>query len=165
MRYAVSFAISVVCLTTGTLVTFDRISLTALAATHVDSIASPPVAETLPTRGVVTPPVPTELDYARFAEADQVWRETYARQYSIDELRARGDGKRTARDSVQDRVYQYVQASQRHLAIIELERWVSKHQTDTDLLLSLARLLTEEGRSDDAIRRYRQILALHPRGE
>lgn len=164
MRYALYFAISVVCLTTGTVVTFDRLSLDTLSTTRIDSIAPLPVADTLPTRGVYTPPVPTVLDYARFAEADQAWRHTYARQYSLDELRARGDGKRSARDSVQDRVFQYMQSSQRRRAILELEHWVSKHPADTDMLLPLARLLAEDGRGDDAIRRYRQILALQSRG-
>ena len=78
---------------------------------------------------------------------------------------ARGDGKRTARDSVQDRVFAYVRAGQRPRAIADLERWVAAHPTDDQLLLSLARLLAEEGRSNDAIGRYRQILALHRRNQ
>jgi tetratricopeptide (TPR) repeat protein len=163
MRYAVLFALSVICLTTGTLVTFDHISVVAPPA-QVDTLARP-TADTLPTPEVVTPVVPTSADYARFADADRQWRDKNARQYTVAELRARGDGKRTARDSVQDRVFRLVQDNERDQAISELERWVSAHPTDSDLLLSLARLLSEAGRSDAAIGRYRQILALHRRGE
>lgn len=163
MRYALCFALSIVGLTAAALATFDHISITAAASAPVDSLAQPS-ADTLPTPGVVTPPSPTAADYARFADSDQIWRDTYARPYTVAELRARGDGRRTSRDSVQDRTFRFVQAGQRARAIVELERWVRSHPSDRELLLSLARLLSEEGRSDDAIGRYRQILALH-RGE
>lgn len=163
MRYAVLFTLCALCLTAGTLVTFDRISVTGLAV-RADTTQRP-YADTVPSAGVVTPVEPTTADYARFASEDRAWREKNARVYSLNELRARGDGKRTARDSVQDRVFRLVQDNQRRRAISELERWVAAHPTDTDLLLSLARLLSEDGRSDAAIGRYRQILALHRRGE
>jgi tetratricopeptide (TPR) repeat protein len=163
MRYALLFALSVIFLTTGAVVTFDHISDVGVAPV-VDTLARP-TADTLPTPEVVTPVTPTAADYARFAEADRQWRDKNARQYTVAELRARGDGKRTARDSVQDRVFRLVQDNERGQAIAELERWVSAHPTDSDLLLSLARLLSEAGRSDAAIGRYRQILALHRRGE
>lgn len=164
MRYALLFALSVIGLTAGALLTFNHISVTSLSTVAVDS-SGQPAADTLPTPGVVTPVVPTTADYARYATADQVWRDTFARPYTLAELRARGDGKRTARDSVQDRVYSYVRAGQRPRAIADLERWVAAHPTDDQLLLSLARLLAEEGRSNDAIGRYRQILALHRRSK
>ncbi|HEY9225723.1 MAG TPA: tetratricopeptide repeat protein [Gemmatimonadaceae bacterium] len=165
MRYALFFACSIICLTTGALVTFDHISVLGIATVRADTVTPQPVADTLPTTEVATPAVPTDLDYARFAADDAAWRAQYARQYTLAELRARGDGKRSARDSVQDRVFEYVRANQRPRAIAELERWVSAHPGDADLLLSLARLLTEDGRSDDAVKRYRQILALRQRGE
>jgi hypothetical protein len=164
MRYALLFALSVIGLTAGALLTFNHISVTSLSTVAVDS-SGQPAADTLPTPGVVTPVAPTTADYARYATADQVWRDTFARPYTLAELRARGDGKRTARDSVQDRVYSYVRAGQRPRAIADLERWVAAHPTDDQLLLSLARLLAEEGRSNDAIGRYRQILALHRRSQ
>jgi len=66
---------------------------------------------------------------------------------------------------VQDRVFALMQGGQRRLAIGELERWVAKHPGDRELLLSLARLLTEDGRSDAAIARYRQLLSLRRAGE
>lgn len=163
MRYAFLFALSAIFLTAGALFTFDRISLTGVPV-HADTLARP-FADTLPTLGVATPANPTAADYARFADADREWREKNARQYTLAELRARGDGKRTARDSVQDRVFHFVQNNQRREAISELERWVKAHPTDSDLLLSLARLLSEDGRADAAVGRYRQILALRRRGE
>ena len=117
-------------------------------------------ADTLPSPGVATPAVPTAADYARFAKADSAWRQTYARRYTLAELRARGDGRRSARDSVQDRVFRYARSGQHARAIAELEGWVGGHPRDRELLLSLARLLAESGQNDAAIRRYRQLLAL-----
>lgn len=163
MRYELSFALCIVVLTAAALATFNHIS-GPNDPVPVDA-TSKPSADTLPTPGVVTPAAPTKADYARYADADQVWRESFAHQYTIAELRDHGDGRRTPRDSVQDRAYKFVQNGQRRLAITELERWVKTHPGDGDALLSLARLLNEEGRSDDAIGRYRQLLALHPRGE
>lgn len=164
MRYALLFACSVVFLTAGTLVTFNHITIAGLTVTLPDT-TRPLAVNALPTPEVATPITPTAADYARFADDDRAWRRTHARQYTIAELRARGDGKRTPRDSVQDRVFAFVRSDQRDRAIDELERWVARHPTDRELLLSLARLLSEQGRSDAAIGRYRQILALHPRGE
>jgi len=164
MRYALLFACSVVCLTAGTLVTFNHITIAGLTVVLPDT-SKVPVADTLPALQVATPLTPTAADYARFADDDREWRRTHARQYTIAELRARGDGKRTPRDSVQDRVFAFVRSDQPDRAINELERWVSAHPTDRELLLSLARLLSEQGRSDAAVGRYRQVLALRPRGE
>jgi len=141
------------------MLTFDRLSIAGVNVARADSLAGP-TADTLPTPQVATPVNPSAADYARFAEADRAWREKNARQFTVPELRVIGDGRRTSRDSVQDRVFQYVRSNQRARAIAELERWVTSHPTDGELLLSLARLLSEEGRSGDAVGRYRQILAL-----
>jgi Flp pilus assembly protein TadD len=159
MRYAVYFGLSVLCLTTGALLTFDHISVSGVPVQRVDSLAAP-MADTLPSPEVATPAVPTAADYRRFAAADSAWRQKYAHQYTLAELRARGDGRRSPRDSVQDRVFRYVRSGQRGRAIAELERWLGGHPRDRELLLSLARLLAESGQSDAAIRRYRQLLAL-----
>src|SRR6478672_10544966 len=132
MRYAFLFAFSVLCLTAGTVVTFDHMSVTTAASLVADTRPQP-TADTLPAPEAVTPAVPTAADYARFADADRTWREKYARPYTLAELRARGDGKRTARDSVQDRVFRYTKADQRQRAIVELERWVAMHPDDSDL--------------------------------
>ena len=159
MRYAVYFALSVVCLMTGALLTFDHISVSGVPVVRVDSLAAP-TADTLPSPEVATPAMPTAADYARYAEADRAWRQKYAREYTLSELRARGDGRRSPRDSVEDRVFRYTRSGQRSRAIAELERWLGSHPRDRELLLSLARLLAESGQSDAAIRRYRQLLAL-----
>jgi tetratricopeptide (TPR) repeat protein len=154
----------VVCLTVGAVFTFDQISVVGATVIRPNPLAAP-TADTLPGQEVATPAAPTPADYARFAAADSIWRARFAPPITIAELRARGDGKRTARELVQDRVFEYVKAQQRGQAIKELESWVRGHPEDSELLLALARLLNEEGRSLEAIGRYRQVLALTNKGE
>ena len=76
----------------------------------------------------------------------------------LAELRARGDGRRSARDSVEDRVFEYSRRGRRDLATREMERWVARHPNDRAMLLALARLLNEQGRTDESIARYQQLL-------
>ena len=64
---------------------------------------------------------------------------------------------------MQDRVFKLTRRGDRAGAITELERWVNAHPRDEDSLLALARLLNETGRTNDAVARYREILALHAR--
>ena len=161
MRYALFFALAIVGLTAVVVLTFDRISANTLAPRPV---ATAP-ADTLPTPVVSTPVTPTARDYERYAAADKAWREKHARFYGIEELRARGDGKRSAREAMQDQVYTYMKRGDRTRAIAELERWVRAHRRDRESLLSLARLLNESGRTNEAIVRYRQVLALQGRSE
>ena len=162
MRYALFFALALVALTAVVVVTFDRISAPSLAT---PSPAVSAAADTVTVARVATPLAPSLEDYERYANADSVWRARHARPYSVSELRARGDGKRTARQSMQDRVYASMKRGDRASAIAQLERWVRGHPRDAESLLSLARLLNETGRTDDAIARYRQILALQGRAE
>ena len=160
MRYALAFLLVVVGLTAAAVATFVHISSVSIVA------AAPgvgPVADTVARADVETPPVPTAADYARYAEADRLWRERNARQYTIAELRARGNGKRTPRETMQDHVFELTRRGDRSGAIVELERWVRGHPRDEQSLLSLARLLNEVGRTTDAVVRYREILALHNR--
>ena len=159
MRYALAFLLAAVCLTTLAVATFARISSTSLAVAQLPPAL--PTADTAPSGGVPTPIAPTAADYARYAEADRIWRERHARPYTIAELRARGDGKRTPREAMQDRVFKLTRRGDREGAVIELERWVSTHRRDEASLLDLARLLNETGRTTDAVARYREILALH----
>ena len=160
MRYALAFLLVVVGLTAAAVATFVHISSVSMVAAVP---GAGPVADTITRAEVATPAVPTAADYARYAEADRVWRERNARQYTIAELRARGDGKRTPREAMQDRVFELTRRGNRSGAIVELERWVRGHPRDEQSLLSLARLLSEAGRTGDAVSRYREILALHNR--
>ncbi|MFL5614453.1 MAG: tetratricopeptide repeat protein [Gemmatimonadaceae bacterium] len=159
MRYALAFLLAAVGLTVGAIATFVHISSVSLVAAEPASAA--PAADTVPAGEVATPLTPTSTDYARYAEADRVWRERHARQYTIAELRARGDGRRTPREAMQDRVFNLTRRGDRAGAITELEQWVRGHPRDEESLLALARLLNEVGRTGDAVARYREILALH----
>lgn len=159
MKYAAVFLGAALSLTLGAIATFDRIE--AVAAGGGSRTPPPfPVGDTLPAATVASPVMPTGADYARFAAADSAWRATHARRYSIAELRQRGDGRRTPREAMQDRVFKYTQRGQTRAAIAELERWVAGHPRDAGSLLSLARLLNSDGQADAAVQRYRQVLAL-----
>ena len=160
MRYALAFLLVVVGLTAAAVATFVHISSVSIVAA---APGAGPVADTILRAEVRTPAVPTAADYARYAESDRLWRERNARQYTIAELRARGDGRRTPREAMQDRVFELTRRGNRSGAIVELERWVGGHPRDEQSLLSLARLLNEVGRTSDAVTRYREILALHNR--
>jgi Flp pilus assembly protein TadD len=158
MRYALAFLLAAACLTAGAIATFAHISTVSLASVPAPNQL---VADTVPSPGLATPTVPTAADYARYAEADRSWREKYARPYTIAELRARGNGTRTPREAMQDHVFNLTKRGDRGGAIKELERWVGGHPRDRESLLSLARLLNEVGRTNDAVVRYREILALN----
>jgi Flp pilus assembly protein TadD len=161
MKYALVFLLAALGLTAGAIATFAHISAVSLAS--ADAPNAGPVADTVETAAAVTPAVPTAADFARYAAADRAWRERHARQYTIAELRARGDGKRSPREAMQDRVYNLTRRGDRAGAIAQLERWVSAHPRDAESLLSLARLLNEAGRTSDAVARYREILAIRER--
>ena len=160
MRYALAFILAVVGLTAAAVATFVHISSVSIVAT---TPGAGPVADTVPRPEVKTPAVPTAADYARYAEADRLWRERNARPYTIGELRARGNGRRTPREAMEDHVFELTRRGDRSGAIVELERWTRGHPRDEESLLSLARLLNEVGRTSDAVRRYREILALRNR--
>jgi tetratricopeptide (TPR) repeat protein len=162
--YAVLFGLAIVLLLTGAVSTFRVIGASALRAMAADSAAAAITSWPGDSPGVTLPDapvVPARAAYERFATEDSAWRNRNARALSVEELRARGDGKRTPREAMQDRVYRLQRAGRREPAIGELERWVRDHPRDEDALLSLARLLREAGRTDDALRRYRDALTLH----
>jgi len=160
MRYAVIFALSALALTLGTIASYRQISRTAIVR---DSLVLPP-ADTIGGDSTVGPIMPTRADYAQFDSADRVWRAEHARRYTIAELRARGDGRRTPRELMEDRVFNYSRRGDRARAIAELERWVQSNPRDRQAVLSLARLLNESGRTDEAIARYRQLLSARSAG-
>ena len=87
--------------------------------------------------------IPTRADYERYSESDKAWRERNARQYPLAELRVRGDGRRSERQSLDDRVFALMKRGNQAAAVRELERWVARHPRDRAALLSLARLLRE----------------------
>ena len=156
-RYALFFSVAVLLLTASALFVFTRISDGA----SMQKSPTPMPAQETPT--IADAPAliaPSAADYARFAAEDRAWREKHARPVSVSEYRARGDGRPTPRQLMDDRVYRATHRGDRDGAIRELERWVDAHPRDKDALLSLARLLNETGRRDDSLARYRQIIAL-----
>ena len=153
-RYPLVFVAAVLVLTAATLVSYRRIggSITRSSTTGRwpgDSMPEkPPLV------------VPTVADYERFAASDSVWRAENARQYTVAELRARGDGTRSPREILDDRVYTLTRRGDTRGAMSALEHWVSQHPRDKSALLSLARMLRDAGRTDAAVARYRQLLSL-----
>jgi len=159
IRYVVIFTLTVVLLTVATVSAYGRIG----AATHA---RESPGTTVWPGDSVVQSParfIPTAADYLRYETADRAWRAENAREFTLAELRARGDGKRSAREALDDRVYAFAKRGEKARAIGELERWIARHPRDKAAILSLARMLRETGRNDAAIARYRQLLSLDNR--
>jgi hypothetical protein len=158
-RYTWSFAAAIVLLTIAALASFREISALAAGGAQRETRLTWP-GDTLTT---VAGGATASPSYAELAVADEGWRRQYAPQYTLSELRARGDGRRSPRQAMQDRVYSLTRRGARGAAIGELERWVASHRGDGDALLWLARLLNEAGRSRESVTRYRQALALEAR--
>jgi hypothetical protein len=153
-RYPLVFITSVVALTLATVVAYGRIG---------GGIARSTTPTRWPGDSATARPtltIPTRADYARFAASDSAWRAANARQYSVAELRARGDGTRSDRELLDDRVYTLTKRGDTRGAVRALESWVARHPRDKTALLTLARMLRESGRNDAAVARYRQILSL-----
>ena len=159
VRYAVLLALAIVGLTAVALLAFGRISSATLSESSTGALDVAAVAE----HSAVPEIVDSAAIRARLAEEDRAWRERNARPVTVAELRARGDGRRTPRQALDDRVFLLTKQGRRAAAIEELERWVESNPRDEDALLSLARLLKEEGRTDASIARYRQLLELQKR--
>lgn len=157
MRYAMSFVLAVFVLSVAAVLSFRHISENTLAGPEGAFRLG---ADTLTMIRRGAPVAPTAADYARFAAVDAAWRRDSAPEYSLAELRARGDGRRTPREAMQDRVFELTRRGARAQATAVLENWVRAHASDRDALLDLARLLDEQGRTGEAIARYRQLLAL-----
>ena len=162
--YAVLFAGAILLLLTGAVSTFRVIGASALRTMAADSAAAAITSWPGDSSDIARPSAPVaprRAEYERFAAEDRAWRDRNARAMSVKELRARGDGRRTPREAMQDRVYRFQRAGQRARAIGELEQWVRARPRDRDAVLALARMLREAGRTDEALRRYREALALH----
>ena len=156
--YACSFALAVLALGAGGLFAFRGLESNANAARVASAVVAWP-RDSAPVARPFVPIAPDPADYVQYEAEDAAWRQRNARQFTLSELRARGDGRRTAQQSLQDRVYEYTRRGDRVGAIAELERWVVRNPGDEQALLSLARLLNETGRNADAVTRYRQLLA------
>jgi tetratricopeptide (TPR) repeat protein len=157
-RYAATFLVATLLLTAGAVFSFVRIS--GQSPGDAADATALPTGDERAVRGVTASVMPAASEYARFAAEDRAWRAEHAREYTLAELRARGDGRRTPRQLMQDRVFSLEKSGRRADAIRELERWVRAHPRDADALLWLARELNEVGRTDDALARYRQVLKL-----
>jgi tetratricopeptide (TPR) repeat protein len=158
--YACFFLLAVLALSVGGLFAFRRLEANAKAARAANAAFAFRAQDGVPAVRTFTPIARKPQDYARFEAEDADWRQRNARQFTLSELRARGDGTRSPRESLQDRVYEHTRRGNRARAIAELERWVARYPDDERALLSLARLLNEAGRNADAITRYRQLLAI-----
>ena len=153
-RYPLVFIAAVFVLTAATLVSYRRIG---------GSLTRSPTSGRWPGDSAPEKPplvIPTIADYERFAASDSAWRAENARQYTVAELRARGDGTRSPREILDDRVYTLTKRGDTRGAVRALESWVARHPRDKTALLTLARMLRESGRNDAAVARYRQILSL-----
>ena len=153
-RYPLVFVTAAVVLTAATLVSYRTIGGTI-------SRSSTPArwpGDSAPERPPLV--IPKLADYQRFAASDSAWRAQYARQYTVAELRARGDGTRSDRQILDDRIYLLTRRGDTRGAMTALEHWVAKHPRDRSALLSLARMLRDAGRTDAAVARYRQLLSL-----
>ena len=155
-RYPAYFALAVIALTVGTLLAFGRISEPFLILSAPDEEAGLNAAHGVSQPGFAPA---TADEQAAFAEEDRKWRDTSAPQFTLAELRARGDGRRTPRQAMQDRVFGHTRRGENARAIAELERWVAANPRDEGALLSLARLLAKVGRTDASVIRYRQLLS------
>jgi hypothetical protein len=155
--YAVLFALAVLSLTIGSLLAFRHLDSLARAEREAAALTNWPM-DSVPAHKPFVPIAASPAEYAKFEAEDAEWRRRYARQYTLSELRARGDGRRSARQAMEDRVYEYKRRGDRARAIAELESWTRRNPRDRAAVLALARLLNESGRSNEAIARYRQIL-------
>lgn len=151
-RYTLWFGAVAFVLTATALVSYREIS--AMSAPASDGPTAWIEDTTISARTATTP------SYAQLYAADSIWRAQFAQHYTLAELRARGDGRRSPREQMQDRVFAHSRAGARGEAIAELDRWVARNPRDADALLWLARLLNEAGRTDASVRRYRQALAV-----
>ena|SRR5688572_6287056 len=160
--YAAVFSLAILGLSGGGVMAFRRLEADAAAARAASvALAATPVEP--PRSGEFVPVAREPAEYARYAAEDARWRARHARPYTLRELRERGDGTRSPRQLMQDRVYEYTRRGQDARAVAELERWVARNPTDQQTLLELARLLNETGRNDAAVARYRQLLVLKQR--
>lgn len=159
--YELSFAIVVVLLVVGVVVVADalRPPVTTVSPAEYSESENPAF-----TTSEEAPIHPTSEAYARFADADAAWRADHAQPVTARTfaatVEAAGEWRPSPRQALRDRVYELVSAGRTPEAIVALEQWVERNPRDAEQLLELARLLNQVGRADDAVARYRQVIAL-----
>ena len=97
-QYTWSFSGAVVALTIAALASYREIGALALRARTDAPLRWP--SDTVSSQEIAVAPL-----YAQVAATDERWRRENARQYTLAELRVRGDGRRSPRQVMQDRVY------------------------------------------------------------
>ena len=158
MRYEVRAALAM-----GALVACGTIGFIGLRQAMAPPMRAFPLAESADTFAVRDPELirPSEAVLARFAAEDARWRAQYARPpRPVSESSTGQLWRPSPRQVLDDRVYELMKAGRLNEAIDLLTEWVDRHPTDRVELLKLARLLNQAGRSEEALPRYRQLLAL-----
>lgn len=157
MRYEVRAALAM-----GALVACGTIGFIGLRQAMAPPARAFPLAESTDSFAVRHPELirPSAAAYAQFAAEDAAWRARYASAPGPATESAGQIWRPSPRQELDDRVYTLMQAGRLNEAIDLLTEWVDRHPTDRVELLKLARLLNQAGRSEEALPRYRQLLAL-----
>ena len=118
-------------------------------------------------RFAVTEPAavrPNRSAYDAFLREDALWRKRNAPRiewWSLEE--GPYVWHKPARQVVTDSAYVLTQSGNTGQAATLIDGWLATHPSDTELLLEAARLHNSLGETDQAIARYRQLLALDRR--
>lgn len=155
LRYGTRFGLSIAAMAVAATLSFARL------AHRGDARSGSGIADTATAATNVAQIRPRREEYDRYAAEDAAWRKRNARAASARELKARSEWHPSARQALNDRVYRLVKEGKRAEAITELERWVLANPRDAVERRWLARLLNEEGRTDEAIVHYQRLLTLY----
>lgn len=161
-RYARFFALAIVLVSGGASYAFSRIGDEPPPPRLPHFRDASPEDSALASS--VVPIAPPLEAYERFAAEDAAWRKRHARQLSLSEVQARGDWRPRERQALDDRVHALSKRGRHAEAVAVLEQWLDKHPRDEDALLTLARLLSQTNRTDEAAVRYRQLIAMKSGG-
>lgn len=158
MRYELRAALAM-----GSLVLLGTVGFIGLRQAMAPPVRAVPLSESTDSFAVRHPELirPSASVYGRFASEDAAWRAEHARPpRAMEGTAAGGVWRPSARQVLDDRVYELMKAGRLDEAIDLLTAWVDRNPTDREELLKLARLLNQAGRSEEALPRYRQLLAL-----
>ena len=131
------------------------------ALTSAEAEAGPP-GRLVPDIGDPSMIRPNPDAYARYAAEDAAWRVKHAPPVTARHFAASAGvtWRPSARDLVRDSVFTLVRQARIADAIVVLDAWIADNPRDAELLLELARLLNRAGRTEESLRRYRELLAL-----